>query len=124
MPLQLVRPHQHLLLAQRQLEEVVGGVEAGDDRRRARPQPARQRDLAAKAEGDAVGRVEALEGADEKVVAPGRDVEAPRLELELAGLLDFELEEERHRRRHRVVARSQVGGGGGNADEAAARGHR
>ena len=39
------------------------------------PRPRAERDLAAQAEGDAVGRVQALEGADDQVVAAGRHVE-------------------------------------------------
>jgi hypothetical protein len=78
--LQRGRPPQHLLFRQRQLEEVVGGEEPGDDRGGAGTEPTRQRNLTAQAEGDAVGRVQALEGADDEVVAPGRDVEPARVE--------------------------------------------
>ena len=111
-------------LRQRQLEEVVGGEEPGDDRRGAGAEPARQRDLAAQPEGDPVGRVQALEGADDEVVAPGRDLEPAGVERELAGLLHLQLEVQRDRRRHRVVAGAEVGRGGGNADESVARGHQ
>ena len=44
-----------------ELEEVVGGNQAGDDRRCARAEPARERDLAADLKTQAVGRVQALE---------------------------------------------------------------
>ena len=74
-PLDLGRPRQQLLARQRQLEEVVGGDQSRDDRRRARAEPARQRDLGAQAEGDPVGGVERLERPHDQVVAPGR---APR----------------------------------------------
>ena len=72
MALELGRPRQHLLLGERQLEEVVGGEEAGDDRRRAGAEAAGQRDLAAQPEGDPVGGMQALEGPHDQVVAPGR----------------------------------------------------
>ena len=80
MTLDLGRPDQHLLLREGQLEEVVGGEEAGDDRRGAGAEPARQRDLAAQPEGDAVGGMQGLEGAHDQVVAPGRDVEPAGIE--------------------------------------------
>ena len=56
MALDLGRPRQQLLPRQRQLEEMVGGRQPGDDRRRARPEPPRQRDLRAQLERDPVGR--------------------------------------------------------------------
>ena len=121
--LQLARPGQQLLLGEGQLEEVVGGAEAGDDRRGAGAEPAGQRDLAAQAEGDAVGGMQALEGAHDQVVAAGRDIEAARVEGELAGLLDLQLEIERERRSHHVIARPEIGRGGGNADQSMAARH-
>ncbi len=47
MALQLGRPGQHLLSGERQLVEVVGGEEAGDDRRGAGAEPAGERDAVA-----------------------------------------------------------------------------
>ena len=76
-PLELGRPRQELLLREPELVEMVGGEEAGDDRRRARAEAARQRDLAAQPEGDPVGRAQALEGADDQVVAAGRQPAPP-----------------------------------------------
>ena len=84
MALERARPGEHLLLREAQLEEVVGGEEAGDDRRGARAEAAGQRDLAAHAEGDRVGGAQALEGADDQVVAVGAHVGATRVEGELA----------------------------------------
>ena len=121
-PLQLGRAHQHLLAGERQLEEVVGGEEPGDDRRGAGAEAARERDLAAQPEGDAVGGVQALEGPHDEVVAPGRNLEPAGVERELAGLLHLQLQVQRHRRRHRVVAGAEVGRGGGDADESVASG--
>ncbi len=71
---------------------MVGGGEPGDDRRGAGAEPAGERDLTGDPEGDAVRRVQRLEGAYDEVLAVRGHVEAARLDRELAALLDLELE--------------------------------
>ena len=102
-----------------ELEEVVGGDEAGDDRRRARAQPAVERDVRADAEGEAVGAVQALERAHEQVRAVARHVEVG-LDGERPRLLHLDLEVDRQRRAEGVEPGPEVGRRGGDADEAAA----
>ncbi len=122
-PLDLGGAREQVLGRQRQLVEVVRGGEAGDDRRGARAEAAGERDLAADREPEPVRGVQRLEGAHDQVVAAQRQVEPVGDDLELAGLLDLELELEADGGREHVVAGAEVGRGGGDADEAAAAGH-
>ena len=90
-----------------ELVEVVGGEQPGDDRRGGGAEPAGERDLAAQPEGDLVGGMQPLEGADEQVVATGADVEPAGVErvLALLGDLELELEGRAPRRGRRSRAR-------------------
>ena len=82
----------------------------GDERRRARAQPAGQRDVRADPEREAVRRMQARERAHARlrrsraIVQVGLDGEAP-------GLHHLELEVQRQRRGERVEARPEVGRG-------------
>ena len=56
-----------------ELEDRVGRHEAGDDRRRARPEPAGERDVRADRELEVVGRVQRREAAHDQVAAVAGD---------------------------------------------------
>ncbi len=73
-----------------QLEQVVGGEQAGDDRRGARAEAAGERDVRADAESEVVGGVQALEGAHAEVVLVPRDVQVG-LDGKAAGLCHLQL---------------------------------
>ncbi len=118
------RVGQQILAGVGQLEEVVGGHQAGDDRRGARAEPAGERDLAADPERDPVGRMEVLEGADDQVAAVGRRLDPLRDDRELAGLGDLELQLERQSGAEDVVAGTEVRRRGRDADDAPALAHR
>ena len=77
MALELDRVAVDRVALEAELEQVVGGDQAGDDRRRARAEPAGERDLAADLEAQPVGRVQALERAHAEVRAVGRQSSAP-----------------------------------------------
>ncbi len=62
-----------LLALEPQLEQVVGGHQPGDDRRRRRAEAAGERDLAANLEPQAVGGMKRLEGSHAQVAAVVRD---------------------------------------------------
>ena len=124
MPLDLAGAGVDPLARVAELVEVVGGEQPGDDRRGGGPEPARERDLAAQPEGDVVGGMEALEGADEQVVATGADVEPAGVERVGALLDHLQLELERQRRAEDVVAGPEVGGRRRDSDDPAAPAHQ
>ena len=123
MAFQLDRPGVDLLLAEPQLVQVVGRQQAGQDRRRARSQPAGKRDLAADLEAQAVGRVERLERPHAEVRAVGGDGIAPGVDHELALLGNLQLEVQGQGRGEDVEAGAQVRRGSGDADQPAALRH-
>jgi hypothetical protein len=102
-----------------ELEQVVGSHQARDVGRRARPQPAGERDLRADAELERVGRVEALEAAHDEVAPVAGDRQVGD-DGEAAGLDDLDLGVQRQGRGEAVEPRAEVGRRGGDADEAAA----
>ena len=111
--LDLGRVGEHVGRLQRQLIEMVGGEQPGDDRRGAGAEARGERDLAADPKADVAGGAQVLEGAHAEVVAVKGDVEVLGLDREGAGLLHLELEVHGEGRREHVVARPQVGRGGG-----------
>ena len=113
-----------LLALEPQLEQVVGSHQARDDGRRRGAEAAGEWDLAANLEPQVIGRMKRLERPHAQVVAVVRHRLAARVDRELPGLGDLELQVQRERGGHHVVARPQVRGGGRNADQAAANGHR
>ena len=113
-----------LLAAECQLVHVVGRHQARDDRRGARAEAARERDLRSHLEMDAVGRVEVLEGADAEVRAVARKLVLTGVDCELLGLPHLELELKSNRGREHVEAGPKVGRGRGHADEAPAERHQ
>jgi len=108
-PLELGRAGEDRGAVVGELEHVVGGEQAGDDRRRARAKATGERNLAADAEADAVGRMKALERTNDQVGAIGRRLEALGDDLEHAGLDRLDLELEGERGGEDVVARAEVG---------------
>ena len=109
MPLELGGLDQDVLGLLGQLVEMVGGEQAGDDRRGARAQAGGQRDLALDPERDPVGGPQRLEGAHAEIGAVERNVQPLRLDRERADLLDLELEVHGERGRQHVIARAEIG---------------
>jgi len=89
--LQVGGPGEQLGGAQGKLVKVIGGGQAGDDRRGAGAQTAGQGDFAADAEAQPVGGMQDLERAHDEVVAPARDLQIPGVDGELPGLGDLDL---------------------------------
>ena len=87
-----------------ELEQVIGGHQPGDDRRGARPESARQRDVRRDPELEPVGRMEPLERPHHEVVAAARHVEVGD-DRERPGLDHLELEMQRERRGEHVEPR-------------------
>ena len=102
-----------------ELEDRVGRDQPGDDRRRARPEPARERDVGADRELEVVGRVQRGEPAHDQVAAVARDPQVG-VDGEAAGLDDVDLHVQVQRRAHHVEPRPEVGRGRGDADGPAA----
>ena len=102
-----------------QLEEVVGGHRAGDDRRGAGAEAAGEWDLAADREREVLGRVQRLEGADAQVASIPRYVEVGD-DLEAPCLLHLDLEVELQCGGEHVEARAEIRRRGGHAHEPAA----
>ena len=116
MALQLAREREQVGV---ELEHVIGRHQARDDRRRARAEAARERDLRADPEGEAVGRVQPLEGAHAEVLAPcarpaGRSRRRTRPSPRPRARACSD-----ERRRHAVEARAQVRRGRRHAHDAA-----
>ena len=105
MPLECNRLGEHVRV---QLEQMVRAYQARDDRRGAGAESAGQRYLRVDLEAEAICRVQALECAHAQVLAPGlhRDV---RLDGELTGLFDLELQVQRDRRSHAIESGSEIG---------------
>jgi hypothetical protein len=112
-----------LVLPERQLEQVIGRHQAGDDRRGARAQPASDRDVLAKLEADAVGRVKALEGPHDEVLPALGQRGTADVDRELLCLADLELEVHLKRRGEDVEAWPQVRRGGGCGHQTPAKRH-
>ena len=102
-----------------ELEEVVRGHQPGDVRRRARAQPAAQRDVRPDAELEVVGRVQTREAAHGEVAVIAGDLQVGA-NGEATGLDDLELHVERQRTGEAVEPRAEVRRGGGHADETTA----
>jgi hypothetical protein len=121
--LQLHRARVHLVAAQPELEKVVGGDQAREDRGGARAQAPGEGDLAADLEPQAIRRMQGLEGADAEVRPVLRQRIAAGVDDELAGLRDIELQMQCERRREDVEAGPEVRGRRRHSDQAAAGGH-
>ena len=102
-----------------ELEQVVGGHHAGDNRRRARAEATRERDVAVDREPEVVGWMQGGEGPHAEVAPVAGDVEVGD-DLEVAGLLHLDLQVQLQRRGEHVEAGAEIGRGRGHADEPAA----
>jgi hypothetical protein len=99
-----------------ELEQVIRRHQPRDDRRRARPETAGERDLRGDAEGEAVRGVQVLEGAHAQVLASARQRQLA-LHRKAPGLPHFQLHVQRKRGRHAVEPRPQVRRGRRRADD-------
>jgi chromosome partitioning protein len=90
-----------------ELEQVIGSHQAGDDRRAARTQAARQGNLGAYLEGEAVRRMQPLEGPNAEVLPALRDRQL-RLDGEAPRLDDLQFQVQSQRGRHAVEAGTEV----------------
>jgi hypothetical protein len=89
------------------LKKVIGRHQARNDRRRARAQASRQRDLRGDPERERVSRVQALERAHAQVLASLRHRQL-RLDRKLPRLDHLKLQVQRQRRGHAVEAGAEV----------------
>ena len=101
-----------------ELEEMVGGHQAGHVGGGARTQPAAERDLRLDAEAEGLGVGQPGEAAHGEVAPVAGDLQVG-VDAEAPGLLDLELHVERERAREGIEPGPEIRARGGHPDEAA-----
>ena len=101
-----------------ELEEMVGGDQAGHVGGGARAQPAAERDLRLDAEAERLGVGQPGEAAHGEVAPVARDLQVG-VDAETPGLLDLELHVQGERARESVEPRAEIRARSGHPDEAA-----